>query len=201
MITVAIIARTVGDAQKLAAKLQADGQFEVVDLRALNRQGGPPRLPAADVLLVEGVRAADLPFDTSPIVWVSDEPDTEMPSRGGVRASLPRDVTEAELAAALVAVAHDLTVLTESQASRWLRRPSLEEEDGDAEFPIETLTPRELQVLRMLAYGLGNKEVAGRLGISDHTAKFHVAQILAKLRATGRAEAVAIGIRRGLVPI
>ncbi len=66
---------------------------------------------------------------------------------------------------------------------------------------VEALTARELQVLRMLADGLANKEIAAQLGISDHTAKFHVAQILAKLGAGSRAEAVAAGIRSGLVPI
>ncbi len=66
---------------------------------------------------------------------------------------------------------------------------------------IEQLTRRELEVLGMLANGLGNKEVAGQLGISDHTAKFHVAQILAKLGAGSRTEAVMIAIRRGIIPI
>ncbi len=53
----------------------------------------------------------------------------------------------------------------------------------------------------MLADGLGNKQIAGQLGISDHTVKFHVSQILAKLGAATRTEAVAIGMRRGLVPV
>jgi two-component system, NarL family, nitrate/nitrite response regulator NarL len=53
----------------------------------------------------------------------------------------------------------------------------------------------------MLAEGLANKEVAARLGISEHTAKFHVTQILGKLGVATRAEAVAAGMRRGLVPI
>jgi DNA-binding NarL/FixJ family response regulator len=61
------------------------------------------------------------------------------------------------------------------------------------------LTPREVEVLRLLADGLANKEIAGRLGISDHTAKFHVAAILGKLHAATRAEAVAIGLRAGLI--
>lgn len=66
---------------------------------------------------------------------------------------------------------------------------------------VEALTPRELQVLRMMADGLANEEIAAQLGISDHTAKFHVAQVLAKLGASSRAEAVAAGMRSGLVPI
>jgi len=63
----------------------------------------------------------------------------------------------------------------------------------------EPLTAREHQVLGMLGAGLGNKEIASRLKISEHTAKFHVASILGKLGASSRTEAVAIGLRRGLI--
>jgi len=63
------------------------------------------------------------------------------------------------------------------------------------------LTAREIEVLAMLAEGLGNKIIAARLGISSHTAKYHVASILAKLGAGSRTEAVTIGMRRGLVTI
>jgi DNA-binding CsgD family transcriptional regulator len=64
---------------------------------------------------------------------------------------------------------------------------------------VEALTPREHEVLQMLTSGLLNKQIAARLKISEHTAKFHVASILGKLGAGTRAEAVAIGVRRGLV--
>jgi DNA-binding NarL/FixJ family response regulator len=63
----------------------------------------------------------------------------------------------------------------------------------------EALTPRELEVFAMLAEGVGNKTIAWKLGISEHTVKFHVASIMSKLHATSRTEAVAIGIRRGLI--
>ena len=63
----------------------------------------------------------------------------------------------------------------------------------------EPLTPREVQVLRMIADGLGNKQIAWQLGISEHTVKFHVTSIMAKLHASSRTEAVAAGIRHGLV--
>jgi DNA-binding NarL/FixJ family response regulator len=63
----------------------------------------------------------------------------------------------------------------------------------------EPLTPREKEVLQMLASGLANKEIASRLAISEHTVKFHVASILGKFGAGSRTEAVAIGIRSGLV--
>jgi DNA-binding NarL/FixJ family response regulator len=63
----------------------------------------------------------------------------------------------------------------------------------------EPLTAREVQVLRMIADGLGNKQIAWQLGISEHTVKFHVTSIMAKLHAASRTEAVAAGIRHGLV--
>ena len=61
------------------------------------------------------------------------------------------------------------------------------------------LTARELEVLRMLAEGAANKTVAWKLSISEHTVKFHVAQILSKLNAGTRTEAVTLGIRKGLI--
>jgi len=67
------------------------------------------------------------------------------------------------------------------------------------EIMVEPLTPREREVLQMLAQGKSNREVAARLKISEHTAKFHVASVLGKLRAATRAEAVSIGMRRGLI--
>jgi DNA-binding NarL/FixJ family response regulator len=63
----------------------------------------------------------------------------------------------------------------------------------------EPLTTREREVLRLLAAGLGNKEIAAKLSISEHTAKFHVASILGKLGAASRTEAVALGMRHGLI--
>jgi DNA-binding CsgD family transcriptional regulator len=63
------------------------------------------------------------------------------------------------------------------------------------------LTARELEVLRLVANGLGNKEIGAVLGISTHTAKYHVAAVLAKLDARSRTEAVTIGLREGLLPL
>jgi DNA-binding NarL/FixJ family response regulator len=69
-------------------------------------------------------------------------------------------------------------------------------ENGDG-----ALTRRELSVLRLVAHGLGNKEIASELGISTHTVKYHLASLLAKLGVHSRTEAVTIGLRRGLVPL
>jgi DNA-binding NarL/FixJ family response regulator len=67
--------------------------------------------------------------------------------------------------------------------------------------PAEHLTAREVEVLRLVALGRGNKEVAAQLNVSEHTVKFHVSSVLGKLGARSRTEAVTIGILRGLVAI
>jgi DNA-binding NarL/FixJ family response regulator len=66
-------------------------------------------------------------------------------------------------------------------------------------LPQVLLTPREIEVLRLMADGESNKRIAHKLGISDHTVKFHVASILSKLNAGTRTEAVTLGVRMGLV--
>jgi two-component system, NarL family, response regulator YdfI len=65
----------------------------------------------------------------------------------------------------------------------------------------QILTHREIEVLRMIADGSGNKQIASRFGISDHTVKFHIASIFAKLGACSRTEAVTVGIRKGLLMV
>jgi two-component system, NarL family, response regulator LiaR len=67
--------------------------------------------------------------------------------------------------------------------------------------PIETLTERELEVLRLLAQGMPNKEIATHLVISERTAKFHVSSIMGKLGATNRTEAVSLAAQRGLITL
>ncbi len=69
------------------------------------------------------------------------------------------------------------------------------------EPPGEPLTPRELEVFELVAKGYTNPDIAGALGISTHTAKVHVGQILAKIGAASRAEAVGIGLRLGLIGV
>ncbi len=66
---------------------------------------------------------------------------------------------------------------------------------------FEPLTPRETEVLRFLAEGLGNKEIGSRLNISEHTIKFHIRSILGKLGASTRTEAVSRGVRSGLIDL
>jgi two-component system, NarL family, response regulator YdfI len=116
--------------------------------------------------------------------------------RAGLRGILPEEVDAEQLAAALDAVARGLVVLHPGElraerASRASTSDSLEE--------VESLTTRERDVLQMLSQGLGNKEIAARLKISEHTVKFHVASILGKLGASTRTEAVSLALRRGLI--
>ena len=119
-----------------------------------------------------------------------------------VRGLLARDARPHEIAAAVSAAAAGLvTMPAELFASvrttaNVTTRSSIARPDAATDAP---LTPRELEVLRMIADGLGNKQIAARLAISEHTVKFHVGSVFAKTRASTRAEAVMIGARRGLI--
>jgi NarL family two-component system response regulator YdfI len=115
--------------------------------------------------------------------------------RAGIRAVLPGDLGPREILAAIEAAAAGLVVLHPQDL------PVLVAERPMPTGPSQTLSPREAQVLAMLAEGHGNKTIAWKLGISEHTAKFHVASILSKLNAGTRTEAVTLGIRRGLILI
>ena len=117
--------------------------------------------------------------------------------RAGVRAALPGDISPTQLKAALQAAASGLAVLHPAYVGEGLATSS-----NATRVPgelAEPLTAREIEVLQLLAAGLSNKEIASRLIISEHTAKFHVGSILGKLGAGSRTEAVSLGIRRGLV--
>jgi NarL family two-component system response regulator YdfI len=134
------------------------------------------------------------------VVVLSEQPKAAWFSkalRAGVRAVLPRDATPEQLHAALEAAASGLVVVHPSELDTIL--PASVGSRVVVNELLEPLTPREREVLQMLAAGLANKEIAARLAISDHTVKFHVASILGKLGVSTRTEAVSAGIRRGLV--
>jgi DNA-binding NarL/FixJ family response regulator len=118
--------------------------------------------------------------------------------RAGARALLPRDASVAEITAAIVAAAAGLVVV----ASGWTSalHSALGVERGARE-EAPALSAREREVLRLIAEGLGNKQIAARLAISEHTVKFHVGSVFGKIGATSRAEAVVIGARRGLIAL
>jgi DNA-binding NarL/FixJ family response regulator len=113
----------------------------------------------------------------------------------GLQAFLNRSATPEALAAALTALNHGLQV-TDPSLTR--DSNSAAPETGGVASP---LTPRENDVLRLLAEGLPNKGVASRLEVSEHTVKFHVNSIMGKLNAQSRTEAVALATRLGLLPL
>lgn len=113
----------------------------------------------------------------------------------GARGLLHRDTPPERLAAAVVAVAEGATVLDDDAADALLRRAA------PGAGPVEPLTPRELEVLRLLAEGLANKAVAARLEVSENTVKFHVNAIFGKLGVQSRTEAVVRATRLGLIPL
>ncbi len=129
-----------------------------------------------------------------PVVALTDEL-SEAPAliRAGARGVLPRDANSAELIAAIEAVTAGLLVLPADQADAMIVRAR--------ERTTAALTPRESEVLRMVADGLANKEIAYRLGLAESTIKFHLASVMGKLGAGSRTEAVSIGIRQGIVAI
>jgi DNA-binding NarL/FixJ family response regulator len=111
----------------------------------------------------------------------------------GARGLLFRDVEGGRLAAALRALGSDLMVFDDALLPPLLRpRPA-------PQVQAEPLTPRELEVLQLLAQGLSNRRIAESLGISEHTAKFHVNSIVGKLGAQTRTDAAVRAARLGLV--
>jgi NarL family two-component system response regulator YdfI len=120
----------------------------------------------------------------------------------GVRGLLSRDARPNEIVAAVSAAAAGLVTVTAGLFGSLRTTPTVAtpsratRADAGADVP---LTARELEVLRMIADGLGNKQIAARLAISEHTVKFHVGSVFAKTHASTRAEAVMIGARRGLI--
>src|SRR5690606_31396855 len=101
-----------------------------------------------------------------------------------------------ELLAAVAALDQGLVTLSPELTSDLLNAPATV---GDEAAQVESLSERENEVLQLLALGLANKQMALELGISEHTVKFHVSSIYAKLGVTNRTEAVRRGARLGLI--
>ncbi len=137
---------------------------------------------------------AAIDVSRAPVVaLVAHEADAADVVAAGARGALLRDVDAGNLLAALQGAVQGLLVLDPSMASAVM--PARDRESA----PPEELTPRELEVLQLLAEGLPNKQVAQRLGVSEHTVKFHVNAILSKLDAHSRTEAVTRAARLGLI--
>jgi DNA-binding NarL/FixJ family response regulator len=140
---------------------------------------------------------------TVPLLVVGDASKAAHALRLGATSALPPSVGGKTLRAAVRATALGLTTLPAELRDALLggaeagRHPM----EGDDDAPAAGLTARELEVLQLLAEGASNKAIARRLGITPHTAKFHVAAIAGKLGASGRTDAVARAMRLGLVMV
>ena len=166
----------------LESLLESTGAVEVVE-----------SVSQAEAILTDELPSSDDGFEGLPRVVLSDAGLTTRLVAWGVRAVLPREAAPEQIAAALQAAAAGLVTLPVEISASML--------PAAAEILVENLTPREIEVLEMLAEGWSNKQIAGHLKISEHTAKFHVNSILNKLGAGTRTEAVMRALRRGLVRV
>jgi DNA-binding NarL/FixJ family response regulator len=212
VIRVAIVSDSGAVRTSLRLLVAADPALELIERRAEESDGRRDpgdRLPP-DVVLLDGdleaieqhvTRAKDGVGYAHASPWVILLAEHPLPGsaaqalRAGARGVLPRDAGAAEIGAAIEAVAAGLIVVHPDAAATLVPAGGA----ATVEAPGQPLTAREIEVLRMLAEGLGNKIIATRLGISEHTVKFHVSSIFAKLGAASRTEAVARGARQGLI--
>lgn len=162
----------------------------------------PPTLPRGEfpLLPLEPRKGAEPPA----VVALVGETTDPMPLlAAGVRGLVSRNVEAGRLRATIIAAQLGLSVLDEDPAdaivSAWSpprdepMRPSMREPDR--------LTPREREVLQLLADGLSNRVIGVRLGISAHTVKFHVDALLDKLAARSRTQVVVKAVREGLLEL
>jgi len=138
------------------------------------------------------------------LLLVTDLAQANEALAAGARGVISRDSTPRQIHAALRAIAEGLRVIdgearfdADARPSPGLRQSSAE----GGESLLEPLTARELEVLNLLSAGRTNKEIASRLGITEHTIKFHVNAILGKLGAETRTEAVVHAARLGIVTL
>ena len=191
---------------RLSAGLGSSGEVAVDDGRA-QRASRPHAAHAVyvtewpDVEEVPGLRAA-----TVYLVDPGVHPPASQLARGST-GWLPLDADPDDVIAAAIGVVRGLTVVSPSVLpsggagrDRLARREQAGTGNGDGDGEPH-LTDRELEVLRALAEGLGNKQIGARLGISPSTVKYHLQAIFAKLGVRTRSEAVSYGLRRGVVPL
>ena len=197
----------------LRAMLGAADDVEVVGEAAEYRLDAPRTGgPDPDVVVLDLSSDGDLAGLLSaewigpgprPLILGAAPADEALPAElaDGPWGYLPRDAGPDQLIAAVRAVGSGLVALDPSIGKGVLARAEIRLDGSVDRDTTEELTTREREVLELVALGLPNKAIAARLAISEHTAKFHVAAILAKLGAGSRTEAVHLAARRGLVAL
>jgi DNA-binding NarL/FixJ family response regulator len=189
----------------IAALLNRPPQIEIVGQIGTD-------LPISDqvALYRASILIWEVPFDASATIGrLSEIKDLDIPTlvllgddsrmadvyAGGARGILPQNTDADTIAAAIMALAHDLIVLSPEL-------PALvANSTPPAARPSELLTERELEVIHLVAEGLPNKQIAHKLGISEHTVKFHLNALMGKLGAQSRTEAVVRATRLGLIAL
>ena len=196
---VAVVAAAPALRAGLGALLAADPGLQPVPLEDLTLAGDIPDAIVIDYSLGEPESASGLAeaLPATPLILIGADPAVDGPGLADTPvAYLPTDIEAGPLAAAVRAVVSGLIVLDPviSGSTR-----------AQADTPVspdsDLLTSREMEVLHLVAEGYPNKSIAHELGISEHTAKFHVGSLLGKLGAASRTEAVTIATRRGILHV
>src|SRR5436190_18927838 len=138
--------------------------------------------------------APELPRDMPIVALLKDTSQAAEAWRAGARGLLLGNLDPDSLGAALTAASHGFAVIEPTLVSALAQM-----EAAQPEGQVEALTPREMEVLQLLASGLPNKTIASRLSITDHTVKFHVNAIMTKLGVQSRTEAVVRATKLGLI--
>ncbi len=212
MTTVAVVSALPAVRAGLRALIESDAGLRVLwEAGSVSALSGEADVAVIDVEPGAGVHDAIPLLDLAPaVVFLGAIAGTRrLPAglAGRPFAYLPRDAGRETIIAAVRAVGQGLLVLDPVAAGDLLAPAALEEAPSEGARGTagangaDQLTLREGEVLQLVAEGLPNKTIARRLGISEHTVKFHVAALMAKLGAGSRTEAVHLGARRGLVSL
>ena len=178
----------------VASAMPDEGLSELVDMTT-------PQAIVVDVGMdgdLSALRAAAV-MGKPVLALVPEDVGANDPLRAGGRGVLHRESPADAIAAALGALVVGQVVVDPTLPSSPIPDPGSDRRPAGEATSHTDLTGREVQVLRLVADGLANKAIAARLGITDHTVKYHLNSVLSKLGAQNRTEAVTIATRRGLI--
>jgi DNA-binding NarL/FixJ family response regulator len=201
---VLIVSRDAGFRNRLAVSLAEDPELRIAGAVPPEETGdrirgrSPPQVVLWDLAWGEPIQSEWRSVTRSgvPLVCLVTSADEARRARNaGASGVVSRGGSPEALAAAVHAAASGFVVLDPLLDPDWQPEATLEED------LVEPLTPREIEVLALIAEGLSNKGIAARLGIRESTVKDHVNALMGKLQAQSRTEAVILALRRGLVSV
>jgi DNA-binding NarL/FixJ family response regulator len=170
---------------------------ETLDLESVNEK----ETDVAVFAPVSSARLSETKMDFA-ILFLTDDVETIRAALGSdVWGALTSNATGDELAAAIRALGEGLWVSTPNLAQSLMRPAAPGRETSSGDTLVEPLTIREREVLQSMAQGLANKQMALALGISEHTIKFHLSSLYAKMNVSSRTEAIKRGIELGLISL